>query len=107
MCVIPGRSIEELALEKEETLTPKENTSQQSEEEIFQGEKSDSESALMVTENKLSKATGVPVSANIGDDQSGKEWYQSKSWNVFVTTMAIIAVCWITTLIFALLFMVK
>ncbi|NUU65348.1 transcriptional regulator [Enterobacteriaceae bacterium BIT-l23] len=35
------------------------------------------------------------------------EWYQSRSWNVFVSVLAVIAVCWITTLIFVFLFLLK
>lgn len=27
-------------------------------------------------------------------------WYQTRSWNIFVTTLAVLAVCWLTTIIF-------
>lgn len=33
------------------------------------------------------------------------EWYRSRSWNIFVSILAVIAVCWLTTLISVLYFL--
>lgn len=36
-----------------------------------------------------------------------KVWYHSRSWNIFVSAMATLAVCWLTTLFFVLFFLWK
>ncbi|QKJ88622.1 hypothetical protein PMPD1_3708 [Paramixta manurensis] len=36
-----------------------------------------------------------------------KEWYHSNSWNIFVSALSVLAVCWLTTLILAVLFFWK
>lgn len=33
------------------------------------------------------------------------DWYQSRSWHLFVSVLAVIAVCWLTTLFFAFIFL--
>ena len=30
---------------------------------------------------------------------SGKEWYHSRRWNVFISVLSLLAVCWISTLV--------
>lgn len=36
--------------------------------------------------------------------KQGKEWYHSRSWNVFISILALLAVCWISTLIVIVIF---
>lgn len=32
------------------------------------------------------------------------DWYQGRSWDIFVSLLAVLAMCWLTTLIFTIFF---
>ncbi|RWR03310.1 hypothetical protein ED28_03160 [[Pantoea] beijingensis] len=42
--------------------------------------------------------------AIIESKSQNPEWYNSRSWNILVSSLAVLAVCWLTTLIFAFVF---
>ncbi|WP_312629321.1 transcriptional regulator [Scandinavium sp.] len=48
------------------------------------------------------------AAAKRGSSIRGKpEWYNSKSWNIFVFVLSVLAVCWLVTLTMAILFFWK
>ncbi len=58
----------------------------------------DEEASLEITKNN----------AELGNIKAVvSSWSQNRSWNVFVSTLAVLAVCWLTTLIFAIFFLLK
>lgn len=58
----------------------------------------DEEASLEITKNN----------AELGNIKAVvSSWSQNRSWNIFVSTLAVLAVCWLTTLIFAIFFLLK
>lgn len=48
----------------------------------------------------------IPVANGKGPDQSIKhhEWYRSKQWNALVSILAVLAMCWLTTLVMVIFY---
>ena len=51
--------------------------------------------------------TEILHSESISNETSIDNWYQTRSWNIFVTTLAVLAVCWLTTIIFFMVVFLK
>lgn len=68
--------------------------------------------ASKMLEEELTGGSGT-LKENSEDQQSeGKpkkivEWYNSRQWNVFVSLLAMLAVCWLTSLCFIFLVFIK
>lgn len=61
-----------------------------------------------VMESEFEAPTEEGEVAKKGSILSGKpEWYNSRSWNIFVFVLSVLAVCWLVTLTMAILFFWK
>lgn len=59
-------------------------------------------------EDEFEAPTEGCEAANKGSIVLGKpEWYNSRSWNIFVFVLSVLAVCWLVTLTMAILFFWK
>lgn len=65
------------------------------------------DSAILSDENdRLSLSYGNQATSLPSEGQD-KEWYHSRSWNIFVSVLAMLAVCWLTTLVYIFIYFWK
>ncbi|OFS10107.1 transcriptional regulator [Hafnia sp. HMSC23F03] len=56
------------------------------------------------TEELISPLDSVGYPTHSEPSGTGKEWYHSRRWNIFISVLALLAVCWISTLIVIVIF---
>lgn len=56
------------------------------------------------TEELISPLDSVGYPTHSESSGTGKEWYHSRRWNIFISVLALLAVCWISTLIVIVIF---
>lgn len=61
-----------------------------------------------ISDEFTSPAENIGYSHHQETSSSGKEWFHSRRWNVFISILSLLAVCWISTLVVVvILFLAK